>query len=180
MSACDRLDEYLCGWLDGDERASFERHLAVCAECQAAQEFQRQMDRSLARFPESVCVPSSLNSVALPSRAGSQSRLLAVAIAAAIGLAAALGLMLSNQPQGPESETVPEIVQETTPPAPDSDPPSAPAMHRTASLRPGDGMIAVAVPSENPTVTIFQLYSTTPRLPDDRLGNPSELERTSP
>jgi len=46
---CDRLDDYLGGWLDEPEKTEFDAHLQRCAECRAQLETQRQLDALLRR-----------------------------------------------------------------------------------------------------------------------------------
>ncbi|MGA2061159.1 MAG: zf-HC2 domain-containing protein [Thermoguttaceae bacterium] len=45
---CDRLDDYMLGWLSPDEAAEFERHLTDCPACRRELDLQQSIDGLLA------------------------------------------------------------------------------------------------------------------------------------
>jgi anti-sigma factor RsiW len=46
-SQCNQLDDYMLGWLSGDEAAEFEHHLFECPACQHERELQQSIDKIL-------------------------------------------------------------------------------------------------------------------------------------
>ena len=84
---CDRLDEYLCGWLSPDEAAAFEAHLAGCPACRDEAAVQRHIDGLLAEGSAQVePVPVTFggsNRARSPGRAAASQFGLACAVTAA-------------------------------------------------------------------------------------------------
>jgi anti-sigma factor RsiW len=61
QSPCDRLDDYMLGWLSPDEAAEFERHLTDCPACRRQQALQQSIDGLLAESGGSLdVIPSEL------------------------------------------------------------------------------------------------------------------------
>ena len=100
--ACDRLDDYLGGWLDGPARTEFEAHLEQCSACRQQAEQQRQLDALLSRAGSHLedIPPVLIKRIERRLREARQRRLVA---SAASGLAAAALLILSVLilPDGP-------------------------------------------------------------------------------
>lgn len=92
--SCDRLDDYLGGWLEESGRAGFEAHLARCAACRAEIERQRRLDGLLGQASahlESVR-PDLVRRIQRRLAAARRQRWVTRAVA---GLAAAAVLLLS-------------------------------------------------------------------------------------
>jgi anti-sigma factor RsiW len=58
---CDKLDDYMLGWLSPDEAEVFERHLTDCPACRGELVLQQSIDCLLAGCGESIdAIPSGL------------------------------------------------------------------------------------------------------------------------
>lgn len=109
--SCDRLDDYLGGWLEESARAEFEAHLARCAACRAEIERQRRLDGLLGHASahlESVR-PDLVCRIERGLAAARRQRWVTRAVA---GLAAAAVLLLSVLlwPQAPPTRPTATIV----------------------------------------------------------------------
>jgi anti-sigma factor RsiW len=61
QSPCDRLDDYMLGWLSTDEAAEFERHLNDCPACRRELDLQQSIDSLLADCGGAMdAIPSGL------------------------------------------------------------------------------------------------------------------------
>jgi hypothetical protein len=179
--ACRQLDAYLDLDLPSDATRAFVEHLATCAACREAVDEQRWIDELLCS-DAAAAIETAPEIVALPTVRIRRRRLALAAAAAAIAATAALFLPLPRR-EGP-GEGRPTIAQA---PAPD---PSLGSNHVATrqgsdsngastggnpSLRPslpGRGIsnpaafvsagssIAIPVASDDPQVTIVQLYPT--------------------
>ncbi len=174
---CDRLDEYLCGWLGPEEAARFEAHLASCPACQDECALQREIDRLLAQGSDRFePVPNAL-AIRIERQATRLRRRLAwtCALAAAVSLAAAIGLWaFHNRSSGrgdewPVAEAPPTPTNAPAPPAPPapSGPPAPtapsapqrPAPARVALVDPSSAIL-VHAKSRNPSITLVWVYPT--------------------
>lgn len=171
---CELLDDYLDGALPGEEVAAFAVHLCECAACREAVEEQQWID-GLLRSPAAVELELPLTAVAIPFVRIRRRRILAVA--AAVALFAATAALLFPLPRREGLGEGRPTVADARDAASESD--SATALRSVATgdraqLLPslsGRGIsgaefvssgssIAVAVPSDDPQVTIVQLYPT--------------------
>jgi anti-sigma factor RsiW len=174
--ACRQLDAYLDGELSGVERLAFDAHLATCPACRESVDQQRWIDQLL-RSDEAATIESTPLSRSLPTVRVRRRRLALVAAAAVIAATAAIMFPL------PGREGRPTIAQA---PAPDASPdsnhvgtgqgsdsrilatdrnlspgPVLPGRGISVAAFVGDGSsIAIPVASDDPQVTIVQLYPT--------------------
>jgi predicted anti-sigma-YlaC factor YlaD len=157
---CDRLDDYLLGWLSEEQAAAFEGHLADCAECRGHRETQCRIDRAMetARTqPESV-PPLLVERIHRQVRAARAWRLVRIACGLA---AAALLTVLPGRSwfAGHRCDLQPdtELVAHSQP----LPPPIAVAVEQPR-IRLVDPFSAILVPmpSKNPEVTIVWVYPT--------------------
>jgi anti-sigma factor RsiW len=166
---CQRLDEYLCGWLSTDEAADFEAHLAGCPACQEESAVQRRIDRLLAeRAAQAETVPAVLASrVERGIRAARRRRLFgwadaltaAAAVVLAVGLWGAPVLFSTRGNDRPivENPTVP--VRATEPLTPPAFAGTQPVVARVTLLD-SSSAILVPVESHSPNVTVVCVYPT--------------------
>jgi hypothetical protein len=179
---CDRLDEYLCGWLTQEEAARFEAHLAACSACQEESACQRQIDRLLAEAGERAQpVPASLV-LRIRRRVQVVRRRLLARIGAVAALAAAIvaiGLWASrsgliHQGSGSRIAEWP-ITRQDSPEPPIDKPTSEPLMPPSVRVVLADPSSAILVPveSRSPNVTVVWVYPTS-RINQDHEGNPPD------
>jgi anti-sigma factor RsiW len=174
--ACRQRDAYLDRELSGAEQLAFDGHLATCPACREAVDQQQWIDELL-RSDEAAAIEAAPLSMSLPAARVRRRRLALAAAAATIAATAAIFFPL------PGREGRPTIAQA---PAPDASPDSTHvgtgqgsdsrslATDRNLSPGPvlpgrgisvatfvGDGSsIAIPVASDDPQVTIVQLYPT--------------------
>lgn len=157
---CDRLDDYLLGWLSEEQAAAFESHLAVCAECRNETQLQARIDEAAERArnqPEPV-PPLLLDRVRRRVRAAKTRRLVRIACALA---AATLLVVLPGRSwfAGHRCDLQPdtELVAHGQP----LPPPVAVAVQQPRiRLVDPSAAILVPMPSKNPEVTIVWVYPT--------------------
>lgn len=187
---CDRLDDYFDGALAPSEAGRFESHLSDCAACREAVGEQRWIDDLLrsneAAALEAMPAPAT---VAMAKPRPRRVSTMVAAAAAAVAATAALFIPLlrrSESDRGGEGlgEGRPTVAKASTPelsPAPDdarvgtggddasrlataanpSPGPSLPGRGIRTGTFVGDGSsIAIPVASDDPQVTIMQLYPT--------------------
>jgi len=157
---CDRLDEYLLGWLSEEQAAAFESHLAVCAECRKQKSLQARIDDAAERArnqPEPV-PPLLVDQIHRRVRAARTWR----AVRIACGLAAAALLVVlpgRSWFAGHRSDLQPEaeLVAQSEPP-----PPPVVTAVEQPRVRLVDPSSAILVPvrTNNPGVTIVWVYPT--------------------
>jgi hypothetical protein len=124
---CDKLDDYLGGWLANSVRAEFEAHLARCSACRDEVERQRRLDGLLDRAGDSLeSVPPGL--VGRIERRITAAQWRSRAVKAVAGLAAAAVVVLSVLlwPERPVTGPSVSIVEKTT--RPDATVPDEPAV----------------------------------------------------
>jgi anti-sigma factor RsiW len=167
---CDRLDEYLCGWLSPEEAARFEAHLAACPACQEESASQQQIDRLLAEaaawaepVPASLMLRIKRRVLAVRRR-----RLVAwaCAVAAAVAVVLTFGLWATQRSISGRSDRSPvaesPIISADSPaPAIASGAlePQTPASVRVALADPSSAIL-VPVESRSPNVTVVWVYPT--------------------
>jgi anti-sigma factor RsiW len=165
---CERRDGYLGRWLSEVERAAFEAHLASCAECRQAVGEQAHLDRLLARAAEQLQpVPAGLiDRLDQRLRQASRRRRAWVAgFAAAVVLAVGLALWAWKPPAG--IDELPEAPAVEQAPRPE---PELPPAKAEVTFTPASPVIAVPVPTSDPTVTIVWVYPAV--LPDIGAADP--------
>jgi anti-sigma factor RsiW len=156
--ACRQLDAYLDMELPSDATRAFVAHLAMCAACRDAVDEQRWIDELL-RSDEAAAIETAPKIVALPTVRTRRRRL---ALAAAAVVIAATAVLLFPLP-GREGlgEGRPTNAQA---PTPDRSPSSNHVATRqgssSAAFVSAGSSIAVPVASDDPHVTIVQLYPT--------------------
>jgi len=167
---CERLDEYLCGWLSPDEAADFEAHLASCPACREESTVQRHIDRLLAEGaapiePVPVLLPSRIERGV---RAARRRRQLgwACTLTAAAGIVLALGLWGTPtlfSTRGNDRQTVKNPaapVHATEPLAPPTLPEPQSVAAARVTLVDSSSAILVPIESHSPNVTVVCVYPT--------------------
>jgi hypothetical protein len=167
---CDRLDEYMCGWLSKDEAAEFEAHLAGCAACQDECAVQRQIDHSFADAAARVApLPATVaDRIGHGVRTAQRRRQIgwASALAAAAGIPLALGVwvastaIFSNGDHRPTAPTPTIAADVPKLPAPPVIPDSQPIAAACVTLVDPSSAILVPVESRSPNVTVVCVYPT--------------------
>jgi len=183
---CERLDDFLDGDLPPQEAAEFDAHLSGCAACRDAVQQQHWID-GLLSSREAAELQALPTPPVLPVRKQARKRVLIVAMAAAAACVAALPLL----PRGEELGDGRPSVASLNPQPSTLDAAKAEARARAAAGTPspsssplGNGAfvssgssIAISVPSDNPQVTIVQLYPTVTA--SRRWAREAELRRNS-
>jgi anti-sigma factor RsiW len=174
-NSCERLDDFLDGALAPPETAAFHAHLETCAACRDAVDQQRWIDGLLksdaAAAIEALPAPRT---IARPRR-GRRRAVVAVAAAAAVVALTARLLFSHSAKQGP-GEGRPTAASHLPPSPTAEDAAERPslAVERSApsppvAVRPGavggsfvsaGSAIAAPVASDDPQVTVVQLYPT--------------------
>jgi len=124
---CDKLDDYLGGWLEEADRRKYEAHLPTCEQCREEIERQQRVDSLLARAGARLePLPTALTERVHCRLASAQWRLRLVKAAAGLAAAAALALAVwlwperpirqSVQPVGPIADVQPAPLQPSVPP----------------------------------------------------------------
>ncbi len=164
-SQCDRLDDFLGGWLSAEEAARFEAHLSDCPVCRQEIEQQRRIDRLLAQAAtHALPVPSSLaGRIEQQARrsTGRRAAWLACCISAAAVLVLAVGIGVAMRRADTPDRPQPIVRQA---PEPVVERPQQP--RQTLPVRPdvqvvcNDSSNAIAVPlkTESPNVSIVWIY----------------------
>jgi hypothetical protein len=113
MSDCDRAQLYLDGRLDAAERATFELHLATCADCQALVSSWRAFSTKFASETAPLLAPpDDLSTRRLLNRARGAGRAPRLVVGAALAVAAAVALVFALRPEPPKP--LPTITFEAT------------------------------------------------------------------
>jgi anti-sigma factor RsiW len=166
--ACRQLDAYLNRELSGADQRNFFAHLATCPACRDAVDRQQWID-DLLRSDEAATIESASETVALPTVRVQRRRRLALAAVAATIAAIAVSLFpvarrdASNRARSPvatvrRAGAVPRGDAELTATVPSIPGKGAPA---SAAFVGEGSSIVIPVASDDPQVTIVQLYSTT-------------------
>jgi anti-sigma factor RsiW len=166
---CDRLDEYLCGWLSPSEAAEFETHLAHCPACQSELAVQKQIDRLLGEANAQVKpVPTVLaGRIERDVRTMRRRRIgWACAVTAAAASFLALGIwefgggLLSIDATRPASQ--PPIIADRAIEPSVSLVTAGPQAAVAARVTLADPSAAIALPieSHSPNVTLVRIYPT--------------------
>jgi len=153
---CRHLDDYFCRALEGDQRAEFAAHLAICPACrQRVAEFE-QCNQLLQRaVMESQAVPADLGErIRHRIRQSARRRMrtaAALASAAALLVAVVPFTISRHQPTG--IRTAP-VVAEPSPVPPQAD------QHPRVQVvfPPSADVIAVPMETSRPNVTIIWVY----------------------
>jgi hypothetical protein len=171
-SACRYLAGYLEDGLTADELQAFTDHLPHCPGCRQATEEQRRLDQLLERASlQSSPVPAGLVERLERRLRKAQGRRRAAwvsGLAATVLMAAGVRVWLTRSPSFPERPVDPPVAQVT--PAP---PEKATRPLVQVRVTSPDEVVAVPVPTRNPTVTILWLYpARRPAVPSST--NPSD------
>jgi hypothetical protein len=166
---CERLDEYLCGWLSPEEAADFEAHLVACPTCREEAAMQRQIDRLTKEAAQIEPIPVALaGRVACGIRSARRRRLfawLATATTAA-AIALAVGIWEGQALRYPRNEGRPlaatPAIAVTTPEPLKSSATAEPRPTIVARVTATDPSAAIVVPieSRHPNVTLVCVYPT--------------------
>jgi len=173
---CDRLDDYLAGWLSADEAASFEAHLADCPACRAEVAHGQRIDRLLAQGSGHLepVPPSLVDRIEGRIRSLRRRRTVRWALGASAAAAVVLAVGVWHIPQdegaalGPERPpgrgSVAETPVESEPGghevAPPAQPPSDNEPRVRVSLADPSEAILVRKETSNPNVSIVWIYPT--------------------
>lgn len=109
---CDKLDDYLGGWLELPERAAFEGHLPGCARCREEIERQRRLDHLLSQAESHLePVPPELTARIERRLTTAARRLQGMRAVAGLAAAAALVFAVIFWPQPPQRQTTGPVVE---------------------------------------------------------------------
>jgi anti-sigma factor RsiW len=175
---CERRDGYLGRWLSEPEQVAFEAHLADCPECRQFVQEHLYLDRLLARASEQLQpVPAGLvDRLDRRLRQAGRRRAWAAGLAAAAVLAAGLGVW-AWKPRAAIDELPDAPVVKPTP-RPDPEHPAVLAKAEV-TFSAAAAVIAVPIPTSDPTVTIVWVYPAIS--PDagaaDSIPNPERSDR---
>ncbi len=167
---CERLDEYLCGWLSPDEAADFEAHLAACPICREQSALQRQIDRLTEETAEIEPVPVALAGRIERAIRGARRRRFVGWVGLATttaGIVLAVGLWKGQTLFVPRNDGRPlsqEAAIATAASEPSGSPPRLePSPATPARVTAVDPSAAIVVPieSHSPNVTLVCIYPTT-------------------
>jgi hypothetical protein len=156
---CDRLDDYLLGWLTAEEAAAFKRHLADCPACRREQALQQAIDARLAKIRESPdAIPSRLvERTRKGIRAARRRRALCwaagVAAAAAVVMAVIIGRFRPQDFGRPEAQDVSALPS----PAPSNAVEQLTASSRVKLADPSAGIV-VEYKTRDPNISIVWIY----------------------
>jgi len=167
---CERLDEYLCGWLSAGEAADFEAHLAGCTACQEECTVQRRIDGLLAERATQVepvpAVVASRIERGIRTARRRQRVGWACAVTAAAAVVLAVGLWRAPVLFSIRGDDRP-IVENPIIPVHATEPSTPPAYAETQSvaaarvtLLDSSSAILVPVESHSPNVTVVCVYPT--------------------
>lgn len=164
---CDRLDDYLCGWLSEEDVARFEVHLAGCPTCQEESAAQQQIDRLLAEATACAeSVPPSLvlrikHQAWIARRRQRFAWMCAVAAAAAVALTCVYWttrMSLFDRYDRSQIAKSPTADNDSLPPIPNATPePQTLASARVALIDPSSAIL-VPVESQSANVTVVWVY----------------------
>lgn len=155
---CDLLDGYLGEWLSGEEQAQFAAHLEQCAACRQSVAEEQRLNALLVQAIETEPLPAGLIERIEKKLNRPQRRRLAMWVA---GISAAAAVLLGTvllllSKRAPETQSFPAPVVEVRPEPPATPPAVAVTFPRSSEV------IALPMPSKNPTVTIIWVYPTVP------------------
>jgi len=167
---CDRLDDYLLGWLPDDEAAGFEAHLVDCPACREELQQQRRIDRLLAAATGQIePVPASLVDRIEEQYHRSHRRRVARwawGLSAAALAASVLAVLLvmgafgtGNQPQ-PIVQEHPKPVGDAEQVAPPGRQPPRPGAVARVTVDDPSAAILVSLQTERPNISIVWVYPT--------------------
>ena len=162
---CRHLDDYLDGFLTASDQAEFEEHLRDCERCQTDVLQQQAVGDAVRRYAVQLQPPRPLMHPAVTERdpaipSGKRTPFPTAKIAAAIGLAAAVLIMLGAmeivrrwQPRPITQDVRPQPLPEPIQDIPDS--PGPPVRTESVSSR---SHLAIVDASESDDFTFVMLY----------------------
>jgi anti-sigma factor RsiW len=188
---CDRLEDFLGGWLPDDDVREFQAHLLRCEACRESADLRERVDKLLTDAALAVDVPRTLvkrieQEIVRQSwiRAGTMAAVAAgllVMVCGTAWLLSGFGERLvtmraensSLTEQGLAADRVSVDHQRTTE-LTESNAESARTVVVDVHSHPENETIAVQLPSKNPRVTIFMVYPAI-RVSDSVESVPSNL-----
>jgi hypothetical protein len=172
---CDRLEDFLGGWMPEADASEFERHLLQCEACRVTADLQQRLDKLLKETADVIDVPESLvERIEREIEGHRRPRAGVVAAAVAAGLLVMVfGTRYLSTRLGDWARIF--QVEHETLSSPDFGQCSVAARHLPAESdkgngdsvpkvvvdvhsRPGNETIAVPLPSKNPQITILMVY----------------------
>jgi hypothetical protein len=155
---CRQLDAYLDMQLSGDERCAFVEHMSTCAACREAVDEQRWIDELL-RSDEATAIEAAPVLPVNTIRVGPRRRWLVAAAAAAVVVAATLATAIGTRKSDARRPVV-ASAQSSATAVPNAEALPAGDRDAAATFVSAGSSIAISVASDDPQVTIVQLYPT--------------------